>query len=206
MGRFITFEGPEGSGKTTVIHRVYEKLNQDYDILLTREPGGIKISEAIRNLLLDSNDDMDERTEALLFAAARRQHLVEKILPQLNKGGAVLCDRFVDSSLSYQGYAREIGVEEVKAINEFAIDNLYPDLTLYFDVPAEVGLNRIKDNQRNANRLDNEKIEFHHKVTEGYKKLIAEYPDRIKVIDATQPLEKVVEDAYSTIVKYLKQD
>lgn len=206
MGRFITFEGPEGSGKTTVIHKVYEKLNQDYDILLTREPGGIKISEAIRNLLLDSDDDMDERTEALLFAAARRQHLVEKILPQLNKGGTVLCDRFVDSSLSYQGYAREIGVEEVKAINEFAIDNLYPDLTLYFDVPAEVGLNRIKDNQRNANRLDKEKIEFHHKVTDGYKKLIAEYPDRIKVIDATQPLEKVVEDAYSTIVKYLKQD
>ena len=100
---------------------------------------------------------MDERTEALLFAAARRQHLVEKIIPQLEDGGIVLCDRFVDSSLSYQGYAREIGVKEVQAINEFAIENLYPDLTLYFDVPAEIGLNRIKDNQRNANRLDKEK-------------------------------------------------
>ncbi|WP_239734761.1 dTMP kinase [Mammaliicoccus sp. G-M28] len=205
MGQFITFEGPEGSGKTTVIHKVFDMLEDDYDILLTREPGGIKISEAIRNLLLDSDDEMDERTEALLFAAARRQHLVEKILPQLNKDGIVLCDRFVDSSLSYQGYAREIGVEEVKAINEFAIESRYPDLTLYFDVPAEIGLNRIKDNQREANRLDKEKIEFHHKVTDGYKKLIAEYPDRIKVIDATQPLEKVIEEAYFMIVKFLKQ-
>ncbi|MBO3063689.1 dTMP kinase [Mammaliicoccus fleurettii] len=205
MGQFITFEGPEGSGKTTVIHKVFEMLEDEYDILLTREPGGIKISEAIRNLLLDSDDEMDERTEALLFAAARRQHLVEKILPQLNKDGIVLCDRFVDSSLSYQGYAREIGVEEVKAINEFAIESRYPDLTLYFDVPAEIGLNRIKDNQREANRLDKEKIEFHHKVTDGYKKLIAEYPDRIKVIDATQPLEKVIEEAYFMIVKFLKQ-
>ncbi|MEB7781295.1 dTMP kinase [Mammaliicoccus fleurettii] len=205
MGQFITFEGPEGSGKTTVIHKVFEMLEDEYDILLTREPGGIKISEAIRNLLLDSDDEMDERTEALLFAAARRQHLVEKILPQLNKDGILLCDRFVDSSLSYQGYAREIGVEEVKAINEFAIESRYPDLTLYFDVPAEIGLNRIKDNQREANRLDKEKIEFHHKVTDGYKKLIAEYPDRIKVIDATQPLEKVIEEAYFMIVKFLKQ-
>lgn len=195
MGQFITFEGPEGSGKTTVIHKVYEKLNKEYNVIITREPGGIKISEAIRKLLLDSDDDMDERTEALLFAAARRQHLVEKIIPQLEDGGIVLCDRFVDSSLSYQGYAREIGVKEVQAINEFAIENLYPDLTLYFDVPAEIGLNRIKDNQRNANRLDKEKIEFHHKVTDGYKKLISEYPDRIKVIDATQSLEKVIEDA-----------
>ncbi|WP_016999929.1 dTMP kinase [Mammaliicoccus lentus] len=205
MGQFITFEGPEGSGKTTVIHKVYEKLNKEYNVIITREPGGIKISEAIRKLLLDSDDDMDKRTEALLFAAARRQHLVEKIIPQLEDGGIVLCDRFVDSSLSYQGYAREIGVKEVQAINEFAIENLYPDLTLYFDVPAEIGLNRIKDNQRNANRLDKEKIEFHHKVTDGYKKLISEYPDRIKVIDATQSLEKVIEDAYFAIVNHLNQ-
>lgn len=205
MGQFITFEGPEGSGKTTVIHKVYEKLNKEYNVIITREPGGIKISEAIRKLLLDSDDDMDERTEALLFAAARRQHLVEKIIPQLEDGGIVLCDRFVDSSLSYQGYAREIGVKEVQAINEFAIEKLYPDLTLYFDVPAEIGLNRIKDNQRNANRLDKEKIEFHHKVTDGYKKLISEYPDRIKVIDATQSLEKVIEDAYFAIVNHLNQ-
>ncbi|WP_323703436.1 dTMP kinase [Mammaliicoccus sp. Dog046] len=206
MSQFITFEGPEGSGKTTVIQKVYEKLEKEFDVILTREPGGIKISEAIRELLLNSDDDMDERTEALLFAAARRQHLVEKILPQLNKGGIVLCDRFVDSSLSYQGYAREIGVEEVKAINEFAIENKYPDLTLYFDVPAEVGLNRIKDNQRDVNRLDKEEIEFHHKVTDGYKALIAEYPDRIKVIDATQSLEKVIEEAYSTVINSLKQE
>lgn len=205
MGQFITFEGPEGSGKTTVIHKVYEKLNKEYNVIMTREPGGIKISEAIRKLLLDSDDDMDERTEALLFAAARRQHLVEKIIPQIEDGGIVLCDRFVDSSLSYQGYAREIGVKEVQAINDFAIENLYPDLTLYFDVPAEIGLNRIKDNQRNANRLDKEKIEFHHKVTDGYKKLISEYPDRIKVIDATQSLEKVIDDTYFTIVNHLNQ-
>lgn len=205
---FITIEGPEGSGKSSVTKEVVKRLEAEgFNVVTTREPGGTPIAEQIREVILNKeNTKMDKVTEALLYAAARRQHLVEKILPQLNKGGTVLCDRFVDSSLSYQGYAREIGVEEVKAINEFAIDNLYPDLTLYFDVPAEVGLNRIKDNQRNANRLDNEKIEFHHKVTEGYKKLIAEYPDRIKVIDATQPLEKVVEDAYSTIVKYLKQD
>ncbi|GGI43344.1 dTMP kinase [Mammaliicoccus stepanovicii] len=205
MGQFISFEGPEGSGKTTVLKELYERLNTSYDVIMTREPGGIKISESIRALLLDSDDEMDERTEALLFAAARRQHLVEKILPQLNKGGIVLCDRFVDSSLSYQGYAREIGVEEVKAINEFAIESVYPDLTLYFDVPAEVGLNRIKDNNRDSNRLDKEKIEFHHKVSEGYKQLIAEYPERIKVIDATQSLESVIEDAYQVIVNFLNQ-
>ncbi|CAL27036.1 dTMP kinase [Staphylococcus carnosus] len=202
MSAFITFEGPEGSGKTTVLQRVAERLSQDYDVLKTREPGGVPAAEQIREILLDG-EAVDDRTEALLFAASRREHLVEKVLPALKEDKVVLCDRYIDSSLAYQGFARGIGVEEVRAINEFAINGLYPDLTIYLDITAETGRERIENNDRNMNRLDHESIAFHQRVIKGYHDLIDKEPERFKVIDANQELEAVVEDTYTAIKMFL---
>ncbi|WP_436953550.1 dTMP kinase [Staphylococcus shinii] len=204
MSAFITFEGPEGSGKTTVIQQVAQKLENKYEVVLTREPGGVKTGEQIREVLLEG-DDMDDRTEALLFAASRREHLVGKVIPSLESGKLVLCDRYIDSSLAYQGYARGIGIEEVKSINEFAINSLYPDITIYLDVSVEVGRERILKNQRNQNRLDQENIKFHEKVVEGYKKIIHNESERFMVIDADQSVEDVVNATYESIIKYLEK-
>lgn len=202
MALFISIEGPEGSGKTTVLKAVVEQLSKDYDVIATREPGGVKTAEAIRNILLEG-DTMDARTEALLFAAARREHLVEKVLPALNKGTTVICDRFIDSSLAYQGFAREIGVNAIETINAFAIEGHYPDVTLYLDIPAEVGRARILQNQREQNRLDKENEAFHARVIEGYQKLIQAHPARYEVIDATQSIENVVADVMTVIQAHL---
>ncbi|ATH61092.1 MULTISPECIES: dTMP kinase [Staphylococcus] len=204
MSAFITFEGPEGSGKTTVIQQVAEKLKNEYNIILTREPGGVKTGEQIREVLLEG-DTMDDRTEALLFAASRREHLVGKVIPALNTGKVVLCDRYIDSSLAYQGYARGIGIEEVKSINEFAINGLYPDITIYLDVSVEVGRERILKNQRDQNRLDQEDVKFHEKVVEGYKKIIHNESERFIVINANQSIDKVVNTTYESITKYLEK-
>ena len=203
MGHFITFEGPEGSGKTTVIEGVKEYLSKNYNVVTTREPGGIRISELIRDVLLAKGNDMDGRTEALLFAASRRQHLVEKVIPALERGEIVLCDRFVDSSLAYQGYARNIGVEGVWKINEFAIEDVMPDLTIYLRLDPEEGLERILSNKRDNNRLDNENITFHKNVVLGYNKLSDNFPNRIKTVDASQSKEKVLEDTLAIIDNYL---
>lgn len=191
MSLFITIEGPEGSGKTTVVQAVSEQLAQHYDVMTTREPGGVQTAETIRQILLDG-ETMDARTEALLFAAARREHLVAKVLPALAQGKFVICDRFIDSSLAYQGYARQIGVKEVQTINDFAIEGRYPDLTIYLDIPAEVGRARIESNRRAQNRLDKESVAFHERVVEGYQQLIAQDPQRFAVINANQPIEQVV--------------
>jgi len=206
-GTFITFEGPEGAGKTTIIHMVQQKLIQEgYTIVLTREPGGIRIAEQIREIILNpSNTEMDARTEALLYAAARRQHLVEKVIPELNKGNIVLCDRFIDSSLAYQGNARGIGVEDIFAINQFAIEQTMPQATLYFDIEPEVGLERINKGRKDEiNRLDLESLDFHYKVRDGYLSLLSEFPERIRRIDANQSVEKVYEEAYKQIKLILK--
>ena len=138
-GVFITFEGPEGAGKTTVIKELYKRMEeQGLKVILTREPGGIRIAEKIREIILDNDhQEMDAKTEALLYAAARRQHLVEKVVPALQDGMIVLCDRFVDSSLAYQGHARGLGIDEVLSINEFAIGDTMPDLTVFFDINPE---------------------------------------------------------------------
>ncbi|AKP75074.1 Thymidylate kinase [Priestia megaterium Q3] len=206
-GTFITFEGPEGAGKTTIIHMVQQKLIQDgYNIVLTREPGGIRIAEQIREIILNpSNTEMDARTEALLYAAARRQHLVEKVIPELNKGNIVLCDRFIDSSLAYQGNARGIGVENIFAINQFAIEQTMPQATLYFDIEPEVGLERINKGRKDEiNRLDLESLDFHYKVRDGYLSLLSQFPERIRRIDANQSIEKVCEEVYKQIQLILK--
>ena len=206
-GIFITIEGPEGAGKTTIIEMLLEKLESEgYPIMKTREPGGIEISEQIRSVILNKNNTaMDGRTEALLYAAARRQHLVEKVLPAIEQGFIVLCDRFIDSSLAYQGFARGIGMDEVYSINRFAIDNRMPDATLYFDIDPEIGMKRINDHKgREVNRLDLENLEFHRKVREGYQLLSRKYSNRIIEIDASQPLQKVYEIAESKIMSIIQ--
>ena len=208
MSLFITLEGPEGSGKSSAIKLVYERLlNEGYEIITTREPGGTPISEQIRNIILNKeNTQMDIRTEALLFAASRRQHLKEKVWPSLKEGKLVFCDRYLDSSLSYQGHARGLGIEEVLNINLFATENTFPDLTLLFDIEPEIGLARIASNSsREVNRLDVEKLEFHKKVREGYLILAKKYPERIVIIDASKPLEEVGEQTYLAIKERLNR-
>ncbi len=201
-GVFITFEGPEGAGKTTVIAELYNRLKDEgRNVLLTREPGGIRIAEKIREIILDNDhQEMDAKTEALLYAAARRQHLAEKVVPALRDGAIVLCDRFVDSSLAYQGHGRGLGIEEVLSINEFAIGDTMPDLTIFFDIDPEIGLTRImKNDEREQNRLDKESIDFHHKVYEGYQEIIRRYPNRIVKTDASLTQLEVTENVWKII-------
>lgn len=206
MSLFITLEGPEGSGKTSAIKIVKETLEKEgHQIVMTREPGGTPISEQIRNVILDKNNTaMDYRTEALLYAASRRQHLVEKVWPSVKEGKLVICDRYLDSSLAYQGYARGLGIDDILNVNMYATEGTFPDLTLLFDLPPEVGLARISANaDREVNRLDLEKISFHEKVRNGYLDLAKRFPERYVIIDATQPLEKVASDALKAIKERL---
>lgn len=206
-GKFITFEGVEGAGKTSVLHTLTDKLiDLGYEVIATREPGGIDIAEQIRTILHDpANTNMEERTEALLYAAARRQHLVEKVLPALDEGKIVLCDRFIDSSLAYQGYARGLGMKEVFQINQFAIQDVMPNLTLLFDIAPKKGLERIAANKnREKNRLDMETLAFHEKVYEGYQLLYEQYPNRIQKINADQAFQDVERSALDCILAYLK--
>ncbi|CAM4401793.1 dTMP kinase [Paenibacillus alkaliterrae] len=201
-GIFITIEGGEGAGKSTLIELLSNTMvERGISVVTTREPGGIPIAEQIRSVILDrSHVTMDARTEALLYAAARRQHLVERVVPALERGNIVICDRFVDSSLAYQGHARGLGMDEVRAINRFAIQDVMPDLTLYMDVSPEVGLSRIAQAaEREVNRLDLEKYSFHERVREGYLMLLKQYPDRILRINAEQSPEMVLYDVLAAI-------
>ena len=204
-GLFITFEGPDGSGKTTVSTAVTERLAAEgYNVRYTREPGGSRIAEQIRKLILDpANTDMDARTEALLYAAARRQHLTDKVLPALDEGITVISDRFVDSSLAYQGCGRKIGMDAVYDINLFAIEGRLPDKTIFLNVDAEVGLERIHRNRDVLDRLDMESIEFHERVFSGYREVIRKYADRMIVIDANRSVDEVINDAYLAVKELL---
>lgn len=204
QGKFITFEGPDGSGKTTCAKGVYDKLKKEgYDVIYTREPGGIEIAEEIRNIILDpKNTKMDARCEALLYAASRRQHLVEKVLPALAKGQIVLCDRFVDSSLAYQGVGRHLGIEEVFAINKFAIEDNMPDFTIYLNVDPEIGLQRIAT-RNYKDRLDQESLQFHQDTYNGYLQVVEKYKDRMIVVDANQDEAKVIDDCFKIIKEHL---
>ncbi len=191
-GIFITMEGTDGSGKTTQIELLKAELEKSgYSVLITREPGGNRISEAIREIILNKDYmEMAPATECLLYASARAQLVNEVIGPMLDKGGAVISDRFVDSSLVYQGIARGLGVDEVFEINRFAIREYMPDATFLLSLPAEVGISRKKD-QKELDRMEKESLEFHKKVAEGYLKLAEKYPERIRVIDATQDVETI---------------
>ena len=206
-GFFITFEGTEGSGKTTVIEKIEKYyIENGYKVIRTREPGGSKIAEDIRNVILDvNNTNMDSITEAMLYAASRRQHLVEKVIPYVEKGYIVLCDRFIDSSLAYQGHARGLGIDKVYQLNLIATNGLLPDATIYVDVRPEVGLARIKTNNREQNRLDLEKMSFHEKVYEGYHIVSQMFKDRFKVINGEQDREAVFNDTVKVLNELIKK-
>ena len=198
---FITFEGPDGSGKSTIIQKVYDYLiENNYDVIKTREPGGSPIAEKIRNLILDTeNTEMGYRTEALLYAASRAQHVEETILPALNENKIVLCDRFLISSLAYQGVGRDLGIENVRKINEFAINGVFPDFVLFFDVDPITTLKR-KSSLDTADRLEKQGNNFHERVYNGYKEILNSEKN-IEIIDATQS----VEDVFSQCIKVLKR-
>lgn len=209
MGYFITIEGGEGSGKTSVLQEVIKLLNNDgyTNIVTSREPGGIKIATQIREVLLDKeNTAMDPLTETFLFAASRRQHIVEKVLPELNNGAIFICDRFIDSSYVYQGIAGKVGLEKVIDINEIAIMGCVPDLTILFDVDPRIGLERINKNKdREVNRLDLASLEYHDKVRSGYKQVAEKFSDRIVVIDASKSFEEVISNVYELIKSKLEE-
>ena len=191
-GIFITMEGPDGSGKSTQIALLKEYLETEgYDVIITREPGGNRISEAIREIILNKEyTEMSPVTEMMLYASARAQLITEVVGPSIDSGKAVISDRFVDSSLVYQGMARGLGVDTVYDVNRVAIGKYMPDVTFMLDLPAEVGISR-KKGQKELDRMELEGIEFHRKVAEGYRSLAEKYPDRIRTVDATLPIDEI---------------
>lgn len=206
-GLFITLEGPDGSGKSTVAKLLHEYID-GLGILnaFTREPGGTAIGENIREILLDNdNYEMTSRTEALLYAAARAQHAEEKIQPLLDNDYIVLSDRYVLSSLAYQGHSRGLGIETIMEINEFAMGDTYPDLVLFFDVDPEIALSRKYIN-REGDRLENEGKEFHNKTYEGYEKAIEKYSKNIVKIDANGTVEETLKNCIDVVMEYLKKE
>lgn len=205
-GLFITLEGPDGSGKSTIIKLLGEHLKEkNIEFIQTREPGGTPIGEEIRDMILDEkNTNMGPETEALLYAASRGQHIHEKILPALEEGKLVLCDRFLLSSLAYQGVGRELGIDRVKAINDFAIRGVEPDLILFFHIDPELTLMR-KTVHLGGDRLEQEGSAFHRKVYEGYMDLLNKYPKNIKIIDARKSVQEVLSESIKEIEKLLNK-
>lgn len=191
-GIFITMEGPDGSGKTTQIEMLKTYLeSKGYDIVITREPGGTVISEAIRAIILNKDyQEMSHMTELLLYASARAQLVNQVIKPALAEGKAVICDRFVESSAVYQGIGRGLGVSTVYEVNNYALGDVKPKLTIFMDLDADEGIRR-KENQTELDRMEMEDLSFHKRVVEGYRQLAQLYPDRIFPVDATLPIEKI---------------
>lgn len=202
QGLSITMEGPDGSGKSTqidAIKRFFEDRGES--VVLTREPGGTQISEKIRALLLDrENSEMNPMAEALLYAASRAQLVAQVIKPALDSGTHVICDRFVDSSIAYQGYGRDLG-DSVAVINAYAVNGCMPDATFLMKLNPEIGKSRIKTSEQD--RMEMEKLEFHNKVFAGYEALEKEFPDRIVGIDATRNIEEISEDILSHVERLL---
>ncbi|MBT1279065.1 dTMP kinase [Thermoanaerobacter sp. CM-CNRG TB177] len=201
-GKFISFEGIDGCGKTTQIKFLKEYLlKKGYNILVLREPGGTNVGEKVRDILLDKYNFISPVTEMLLYASSRAQLVEEKILPAIEEGKIVLLDRFVDSSYVYQGYARGLGIEKVKIVNEIATMGILPDVTIYIDITPEEAMKRR--GKREADRLERESWDFHKKVREGYIKLVKEYPKRFVFIDGMQEIVKVHQDIIDAVKKYL---
>lgn len=187
---FITFEGGEGTGKTTLMAKISEVLRKNHEVITTREPGGSMIAEAIRDVILNPKyQGVTPTTEALLLAASRAQHLDEVILPALKQHKIVLCDRFLDSSLAYQAYARGLGFDFILNINAYAVKHM-PDLTFYIDLDPEVGMKRIEHREK-YDRLDQETKDFHLNVRKGYLEVYQRYPQRIVIIDGNQPISDI---------------
>ena len=204
-GKFIVFEGPDGSGKTTILNNVNEILiSKGYKTNLLREPGGTFISEKIRDIIIDNeNINMDAKTEALLFAASRAQLVSEKIKPLIDAGEIILCDRFVLSSLTYQGVGRGLGIDEIKAINDFATDGLKADLTVFFNIDYKDALIRKRANFT-ADRLENEEFDFHKKIFDAYLDMAKLYQDEICEIDASKSIDEVSKSALDLILNILE--
>ena len=193
-GKVISFEGGEGAGKSTVIKDVAKTLSDNnIDVFVTREPGGNNISEQIRSVIVDKNNtSICGETEALLYAASRAQLIKENIRPLLSKNKTIVFDRFIDSSYVYQGIVRGLGVDAIESINKVALNGFMPDVTILLNIDPEIGLKRIRDNNREMNRLDLEGLEFHKKVHDGYLLLAKKYPERIKIVDASKSREEVL--------------
>jgi dTMP kinase len=193
---FITFEGIEGSGKSTQLRRLAARITNP---VVTKEPGGTPLADRIRAILLDSSSHLDPVAELFLFAASRRQHVVEIIRPALQRGATVLCDRFTDSTLAYQGFGRLIDLDKLRALNAWATDSLTPDLTLLFDLPEDAGLSRARSRNAGAvqdeGRFEAEELRFHQRVREGYLALAVAEPSRFVVIDA----DGDVDDVYARV-------
>lgn len=205
-GLFITIEGNDGSGKSTVINELKKELEKlNLEVIYSREPGGSYIAEKIRNVILDvDNEGMDKKTEALLYAASRREHLVDTILPAINEGKIIICDRFIDSSLAYQGVARGIGIDEVYNMNQFATEGFMPDLTIYLLVDAKLGLSR-KKNQKELDRLELEKLDFHEKVYDAYIELSQRFKDRVRIVDGGLPIKEECDCVNKIVLDFIKE-
>lgn len=203
-GIFITLEGTDGAGKTTQLGLIKEYIiSRGKEVITTREPGGTQISEKIRSIILDvDNSEMTGRTEALLYAAARSQHVFEKIIPALNEGKVVLCDRFTDSTIAYQCAARGLLPRELEEINAYAAGGLTPDITIYLDIAPKEGMLR-KKNQKELDRMESMGLEFHNKVYEGYKGLCERFPERIRRIAAIGAPEEVFGRIKAVIDEFL---
>lgn len=200
MGKFLTLEGGEGSGKGTVMVGLMKTYS---DAVFTREPGGTKIAEQIREIIVGKeNTELSPEAEALLFAAARAQHMHEKILPALAQGKTVISDRFIDSNFAYQGYARGLGIDRIMKANEMAVGTRMPDMTIYLDIDPEIAFKRIAENNRETNRLDLESMAFHKKVREGYLLLAEMFPERVRVVNANQTPEAVLADVIQLIESF----
>lgn len=201
---FITLEGPEGSGKTTQTQRLVAWLRDSgRQVIAVREPGGTSIGDAVRRILLDfTSANMDARTELLLFCASRAQLVADKVLPHLRNGGIVVCDRFADSTLAYQGYGRGLDLGELRAVLHFATQGLTPDLTFLLNLPVDMGLLR-KTSDGDWNRLDAEAIEFHRRVQAGYVELAAQAPDRWITLRADRPVDEVAAKIYEVVSQRL---
>jgi dTMP kinase len=199
---FITFEGIEGSGKSTQLRRLATRIT---DAVVTKEPGGTPLADRIRAILLDSSSHLDPVAELFLFAASRRQHVVEIIRPALQRGGTVLCDRFTDSTLAYQGFGRLIDLDKLRSLNAWATDSLTPDLTFLFDLPEHVGLDRARSRNAEApqdeGRFEAEEVRFHQRIREGYRALAVAEPSRFAVIDAEGDVDEVYARVEAELVK-----
>jgi len=204
---FLTFEGIEGSGKSTIMERMAQQLrNQGLSVRMTREPGGTAFGRELRRLLLDARSvDFSVQAELLLFLADRAQHLQEVLMPTLGEGAILLCDRYADSTLAYQGYGRGMPLDRLMILNEFATGGLWPDMTLLFDVPVELGLARAGERNReegtevSEGRFEAERLEFHQRVRAGYLELAAKHPKRYVVVDASAPTDAVLQQSLALV-------
>ena len=207
LGVFITFEGGEGSGKSTQIKRLKDHItsvNPELEIIISREPGGTEVAEQIREILVNgAADKLSVRAETLLMIASRADHIDRVILPTLERGGVVLCDRFKDSSIVYQGLANNISKEEIDKIHEFALNSCEPNLTILLDIPVETGIKRALDRNQRDQRFEKKGKNFHTRIREGYLELASMHPERIKVIDASQNVETISNKINSLVAPIL---